>query len=144
VIAFDQRGRVLLIRVLDLNEQQRTWWELPGGGVEPGETVVDAARREFAEETGIRIDRLPLAYVATVDNDVIFANRLHLLREHVFAGRIGEPVTAGPRSLADSLEEASVTGQRWWAVEELTSPGLRLHPPQLLELIRAFEMTAVE
>ena len=48
MIAFDQRGRVLLIRVLDLNEQQRTWWELPGGGVEPGETVVDAARREFA------------------------------------------------------------------------------------------------
>jgi|tagenome__1003787_1003787.scaffolds.fasta_scaffold20983850_4 8-oxo-dGTP pyrophosphatase MutT (NUDIX family) len=134
-MAFDGRGRLLLIHVLDLNEHELDWWELPGGGVEAGETLVGAARREFAEETGIPIDGVPLEHVATVDNDVIFAGTPYRLREHVFAAEIGPRPAAGPRALADALEEASVIGQRWWPVDQLTAGGLRLHPPQLLELL---------
>ncbi len=31
------------------------WWELPGGKVEPGESLAQAAEREIAEELGCRI-----------------------------------------------------------------------------------------
>ncbi len=42
-----QQGRVLLIR----HSYQNTW-NVPGGGVKPGETLVQAVCREAAEEAG--------------------------------------------------------------------------------------------
>jgi len=47
-IVTDHRGRLLLIRRTDNN-----YWAIPGGGVNPGETVSEAAAREVKEETGI-------------------------------------------------------------------------------------------
>ena len=41
------------ILMVQHNENGRTYWTLPGGGVEPGETAAQAAVRETHEETGI-------------------------------------------------------------------------------------------
>jgi len=49
-------GRWLLCR-----EASRDTWETPGGHIEPGETPVEAARRELFEETGAKdFDLYPL------------------------------------------------------------------------------------
>src|SRR5271170_8244056 len=47
----DDRGRILLVRQYRLPAKQYLW-ELPAGRVDPGETVLQAARRELVEETG--------------------------------------------------------------------------------------------
>jgi 8-oxo-dGTP pyrophosphatase MutT (NUDIX family) len=46
----DDEGRLLLVRHVEGR------WQLPGGGVEPGERPAEAARRECAEEAGITIE----------------------------------------------------------------------------------------
>jgi 8-oxo-dGTP diphosphatase len=43
-------SRVLLVR--ERHSDGRSFWTLPGGGVEPGEALVDGLRRELAEELG--------------------------------------------------------------------------------------------
>jgi ADP-ribose pyrophosphatase len=53
ILAVDGRDRVLLVRQYRLAVGQSIW-ELPAGGVDEGETVLAAARRELAEETGYR------------------------------------------------------------------------------------------
>jgi ADP-ribose pyrophosphatase len=49
----DARGRILLVRQYRL-AARAALWELPAGRVDEGETVLQAARRELLEETGIR------------------------------------------------------------------------------------------
>jgi len=53
-IVTDTSGRLLLIRRAHPPEAGR--WSLPGGRVEPGETVSEAAAREVAEETGLDVE----------------------------------------------------------------------------------------
>lgn len=53
-VVVDDAGRVFLIRHSYVNG-----WHLPGGGVEPGESVVDALTRELKEEGNIELTAPP-------------------------------------------------------------------------------------
>lgn len=58
VILRDDAGRILLQRRNDFDA-----WGLPGGVLEIGESILDCARRELAEETGLLVDELSLVGV---------------------------------------------------------------------------------
>lgn len=47
---------VLMLRDSDPGVPGLHWWITPGGGVDPGETALQTAVRELAEETGLRVD----------------------------------------------------------------------------------------
>jgi ADP-ribose pyrophosphatase YjhB (NUDIX family) len=50
-IVTDDQDRILLIRRTDNN-----YWSIPGGQVEPGESLPEAVTREVTEETGMRCE----------------------------------------------------------------------------------------
>ena len=55
-VVLDAREHVLLFHTRDPTYPELgSWWELPGGGIEGGETYLDTVVRELAEEAGIAI-----------------------------------------------------------------------------------------
>lgn len=114
------KGRVLLIRH---EKPGKDYWLLPGGGVNSGESLVDALHRELAEEIGLD-DQVPVeGPVAIVDS---IAPERSFAAKHVvhiiFAGDLGG------RSLEQATsQDAAVRGYRLFAVDELEP--IVLHPP---------------
>jgi ADP-ribose pyrophosphatase YjhB (NUDIX family) len=114
------RDRILLCRH---EKPGKEYWLLPGGGVNSGESLVDALRRELSEEVGIT-DPVPLeGPIAIVDS---IAPVRSFAAKHVvhiiFAGDLGG------RSLeAVTSADAAVRGHRLFALGELDE--IVLHPP---------------
>ena len=52
----NETGRILLFRVnpKELSGENPAYWDLVGGRIQRGETVIDALQREVHEETGIK------------------------------------------------------------------------------------------
>jgi putative (di)nucleoside polyphosphate hydrolase len=60
VMLINDEGRVFVGRRAeqsDAPEGAGTWWQMPQGGLDPGEEPEAGARRELAEETGVRSAR---------------------------------------------------------------------------------------
>ena len=114
------KDRVLLCRH---EKPGKEYWLLPGGGVQAGESLVDALHRELSEEIGID-DELPIeGPVALVDS---IAPAAAFLAKHVvhiiFAADLGE------RSLEQvTSHDVAVRGHRLFGTNELD--GVVLHPP---------------
>jgi len=75
-LIFDDQGRILLGRRRDID-----WWNLPGGGMEKGETVDEALYREVLEETGleVEVERLVGVYSKPQKQEVVLTFRCRII-----------------------------------------------------------------
>lgn len=140
VVLRDSTGAVFLFRTEDpAMPETGTWWELPGGGVEAGETPAQTAVREVFEETGFVLDETDIG-PPTWRRDATYLRRRHRYLQHevvvgaVVEGRAPEPSAHG----RTDLERIEYVGYRWWPVAELAASRERFFPGRLPALIESF------
>jgi 8-oxo-dGTP diphosphatase len=98
-VIVDGEGRLFLARRGPKAKNERGLWEFPGGGVEFGETLAEALRREIREEYGIEISVGSLLDVA----DHILPEEGQHWVSPAFICRIeaGEPVIREPEKCVE-------------------------------------------
>jgi 8-oxo-dGTP diphosphatase len=132
-VILDEAGRILLCRFA-ITEPAGTVvvWAAPGGGVEPGETLLAALRRELLEEVGLQVNADPPhvwhqvvvepGHAAGYDGII---NDYFLIRTASFQPR-------GSMSDAELAGE-NIDGFRWWPPREIAGyRGTDLFSPRAL------------
>lgn len=135
VVLCDQHGAVLLLSARDAARPAATqFWLTPGGGLEDGESLEDAAHREVFEETGMSLGEVgPVVWES--DAAFRFEEREYLQHESFFVVEV-ERFEVCPTSLTD-VEARTTTGWRWWSPAELAGATEPIYPSALASLILA-------
>lgn len=129
----DPSDRLLLINARDpMRPGGPGWWEIPGGGMDPGESTTQTVRRELWEEAGIRDAEIgPCVWTQTVR--FTFAGLRFDQDEWIHVARC-DGTTARPGGL-EALEALAFGEQRWWSPEELLEAQPRTIPYRLVEFL---------
>jgi 8-oxo-dGTP pyrophosphatase MutT (NUDIX family) len=136
-LVFDPADRLLLIayeavRPIEPDKPgERTFWFMPGGGLEPGESHVEACRRELSEEIGVADAQIG-PEVATCDGPFHLFKTPRDARERYFLVRLPDDRIDTGR-LAET-EDNLVLGTRWWTLAELEASRERIEPAGLAGL----------
>ena len=89
-----ERGGRLLLARRPAGKRHAGRWEFPGGKFLPGETPLEAARRELSEELGVEVSSLGALLHAIPDPGSPFLVEFHAVEIH------GEPLALEHEALA--------------------------------------------
>jgi 8-oxo-dGTP pyrophosphatase MutT (NUDIX family) len=135
VVVVDADRHVLMIEGFDPHHPEQAYWYTIGGGVEPGETDLEAAVREVWEETGQTISTDDLLGPVHHDEGSFSFEGRTVAQEQVFYGWVTERFDAAPAGLAE-LELRSTLQIAWVDPAERRARGEAVYPVVLEQLVR--------
>lgn len=104
-----QDGKILLVK--RGVEPNKDLWSLPGGSIEPGETIDEALVREVREETHLNVIPGDLAAV----HEVIKKDGSELKFHYVIINKYAQPLSGELRPGSDAADA------RWVPLDEVAS-----------------------
>jgi 8-oxo-dGTP pyrophosphatase MutT (NUDIX family) len=130
VAVLDDEGSIFLFRYD--NEEIGIHWAMPGGGMDPGETALQTARRELREETGWT-DIEPGMELWTWEHDFTRDGVPVRQFERIFLGYGPHREPIGDLSAAHASD--GILAWRWWTPAEVEACAEPLWPPELPALL---------
>jgi 8-oxo-dGTP pyrophosphatase MutT (NUDIX family) len=124
VLIVSPARRVLLLRLEPSFDEP--FWVTPGGGVDDGETLEQAAMRELREEVG-RSDLSLGGLVWTRDVRFTWQEWIVQQREHVFRVEAPEEFVA----VTEHPDEEPIVGSAWFSADELLGLDDAVYPEDL-------------
>jgi 8-oxo-dGTP pyrophosphatase MutT (NUDIX family) len=135
VLPVDSRGRLLLLRGFDPANPGHPFWFTIGGGIDPGESMAEAAARELREEAGINVHAAALGEpVWRRATAFSFDGTRYQQEEEYFLLRADLDDVSFDGM--DDFEKETLTGYRWLSPDELESLGEPFFPAELPQLLR--------
>jgi 8-oxo-dGTP pyrophosphatase MutT (NUDIX family) len=133
VVVVDEHECVLLFCGHDPHRPERgRFWFTAGGGLDDGESIEQAARRELFEETGLSIRDLgPIRF----DRSTVFEfeSVQYEQVEYFFCVHVARFEPADTHW--SDIERRSVLEYRWWSRDELAATSETIYPEALVEML---------
>ena len=138
VLLLDAENRIFLLKThFDPEVQLPPRWITPGGGIDHGEGIQQAAIRELAEETGIRATPEQIGeLIWQTEGQWLWGDQInfHSYIDYFFQLKV-EGFELDDSAWTDD-ERRDVLEYRWWKLSDLIDSGELVGPSGLVEFLK--------